>query len=452
MIKFTEKTTITAGCLPDCKFGNNGMPRQAQLLTNANYNMVASNLGLAVRYNLMSSTVEIVHNGALISDAGESARAVNAIEDSLLRADAGGGLHRLRGVMHAEAAQNQYHPMAEYLKGLPKADGVDHIGKAVASVSTSSKLWPSYFENWLIQVVAGVTNTTKSNFSLPYCLVFAGAQGIGKTRFFEGLAPAFVKTEAELHLNTAHGKDHALEALSHPIVELSELDGVFRKADTAVLKAFLSRGCDSIRAPYAAAPVIRTRRTVFCASVNSTAFLNDQTGARRFWPVQVDAIDWTHGVDVDQLWAQALALHAVNPSFELSEDELKDKAESQAAFYSPPLEEDVLATYFARHCGNYDSYYGLSISDIASAIGAKNVNRAGLNTLRTWLSHNLYPAKMVLGTRTAWAFPLSALGAERCDGAPRLTNAQAKKAVLKYKIKTPAANYEDPLRKIVSLI
>jgi len=216
------------------------------------------------------------------------------------------------------------------------------------------------------------------------------------------------------------------------MVEISEIDACFRKADTAVLKAFLSRGVDEIRVPYARAPVVRTRRTVFCASVNTTDFLNDPTGARRFWPVRVDKIDRDFKLDVDRLWAHALSNFVANPNFELSAAETKIKAEEHFEFQSVPLEEDIIATHFSRYGDNYESYYALTISEIVAALGIKGANRAVVSSVKRWLTEERGAARTIKGLRGCWAVPLTADGFARLQSsAPaRLSETEAKKLTI----------------------
>ena len=429
MIDFIEKAEITAVALPDCKFAGTGLPRSAQLLTQANFKAIADNLDITLRHNNMSGAVEISHRGVVLSAAGDTVRAVGAIADCVKRCDAGGGLGGMPAIMAEVAYENSFHPMAEWLRGLPEHDGEDHIGALAASVTTDSELWDTYLRRWLVQVVTGVTNTTQADQPLPYCLVLAGGQGVGKTQFFRSLNPEFVKSETELQLNSTSGKDHQIEALSYAIAELSEIDAVFRKSDSAALKAFLSRGVDSIRIPYAKAPVLQTRRTTFCASVNEVNFLNDPTGNRRFWPVLVSAIDWGYSLSIEKLWAQALALHASGYGFELTPDENAIKAEENHRFYSAPVEEDLLDTYFMRNGENWESYSGLTITEIVAVVGIRNPNKASVSSVKRWLNANLGVSSRMKGVRNCWAVPVStwSAGLITLNGGSKLTAEEAKR-------------------------
>lgn len=101
-------------------------------------------------------------------------------------------------------------------------------------------------------------------------------------------------------------KDSVMQAVSHWIVELGEIDATKKLTDIAMLKAFLSRMVDIIRLPYDKAASTLQRRTSFCGSVNANKFLSDSTGSRRFWPIHVTALpkELPEDFDVSQMWAQ----------------------------------------------------------------------------------------------------------------------------------------------------
>ena len=70
------------------------------------------------------------------------------------------------------------------------------------------------------------------------------------------------------------------------------------------MKGFLTRDYDKIRRPYARTEAEYQRRTVFCASVNKSDFLIDDTGNTRWWVIPVTKINYQHSIDMQQLFAQ----------------------------------------------------------------------------------------------------------------------------------------------------
>ena len=119
------------------------------------------------------------------------------------------------------------------------------------------------------------------------------------------------------------GPDNQLvqSAISHWIVELGGLDGSFRRGDIARLKSFITQETDWIRAPYAATESEFPRRTVFCATVNDAKYLVDPTGNSRFYTIPLVGVDFNHGIDMQQVFAQCAVLLEQGESWFLSPDE-----------------------------------------------------------------------------------------------------------------------------------
>lgn len=138
------------------------------------------------------------------------------------------------------------------------------------------------------------------------CPVLHGEQGLGKGRWIKKLVPVdeypgFIKPEGSL---TVHSKDSEEQTICYWIVELAELEGIFRRSDIASIKSFLMRAFDVLRKSYGKRAGTFPRRTVFIATVNQRLFLRDQTGNRRFLPITCLEINYNHTLDMQQVWAE----------------------------------------------------------------------------------------------------------------------------------------------------
>lgn len=161
---------------------------------------------------------------------------------------------------------------------------------------------------WLISAVA---RTYEPGCQADYMLVLEGGQGGGKSSLLRAIAPdPSVFQDTPLNLGT---KD-ALQALRGLLIcEMAELKAVRGAHSVEEVKAFLSSRTDRYRDSYGHVVAAWPRRCVFAGSVNpeaGAAYLADQTGGRRFWPVPVGETDRTAlERDRDQLWAEAVAAY-----------------------------------------------------------------------------------------------------------------------------------------------
>lgn len=237
-----------------------------------------------------------------------------------------------------------YHPVADWVGSKPW-DGTDRLPALMASLrlvpGSDAGLAQILLRRWLLSAAAALANP--HGVKAEGVLVLVGPQGTGKTRWIASLAP--VGVEIGMSLDPSN-KDSVLGCIRSWIVELGELDATFRKADLARLKAFLSQTIDLIRVPYARREDEFPRRTVFAASVNDSAFLKDMTGNRRYWTIPVESCDPGHGIDVQQLWAQMLALHRSGERHWLdSAESSRLNSINEEHTETDPM-EDALAAYF----------------------------------------------------------------------------------------------------------
>jgi predicted P-loop ATPase len=402
---------LTIDDLPDVKFTVTGGHRQSQPLTMNNVRKVMAHMDIVIRYDMMRAAAAFFRAGVEVP-AVQTGLVVEVMSDIMVKLDIN-NLSRLDGMLTEIAAQDPFHPMQDWLESL-EWDGVDRVDTLADSIVTDTDLWPVYLENWLVQVVAGVCGWRKGNQSLPHVLVLVGGQGVGKTRWLGNLGGQWVKTEAELHLASPSGKDHQIEALKFPMVELSELDGIFRKSDISHMKAFISRDFDSIRAPYARRAVQRPRVTSFCGSVNDAEFLTDSSGSRRFWPVQVDGIDWGFEMDWAQLWAQAYSFWCESADFNLTPVEDAERAQVSLEQHTTlPPEVEMLQAYWNAHKHVEKSYVAMNGVEILAMLGYQKVWSKTVGDAKRWLVDSIGQNATIDGKQRAWLFPYNEFARDR---------------------------------------
>ena len=255
---------------------------------------------IITRYNQIKKKIEIdIPDFKCASDEKDNA-ALTYITDEAIKA--GLSAARIDEMTLNIAAQRPYCPVQEYIEGYPW-DRQDRLTSFTNQIHSSDQIMCELiFRKWLIQAVAAIYE--EKGLSSSGVLVMTGKQGIGKTRLFKDLTHEISDVFLEGAILNPSDKDSVLTICSNWIVELGELDATFKKSDIAQLKAFLTKNTDTVRKPYAKKDSIYKRRTVFAGTVNNFECLNDPTGNRRFWVIDVDSIKRDSTINYQQLWAQ----------------------------------------------------------------------------------------------------------------------------------------------------
>jgi putative DNA primase/helicase len=204
-------------------------------------------------------------------------------------------------------------------------------------------------------------------------------------------------------------KKSVLAVLSHWIVELGKLDATLRKA---YLKTFISRRSDSLRKPYAAGISRFPRRTVFAATVNKRDFLVDPTGNDRFWVLPVTSCDYSHEIDMQQLFAQIYQDYLAGAEWWLTDEESARHNQSNEAFEASDEVRDALTSHFdwnqLPRCMERGDVDWLTATDILRRCGVSNPNKEQFNRAAMFLQKLTGgPAKLrKIGMATGRFFPV----------------------------------------------
>lgn len=303
------------------------VPKDVQKATIENVQYVVVECEFSVLKNHMTGEVELSHADEAF-DAVESPmeRALMTRELLISLANRVGISLRatLDELLHTMAANNGYHPVCDWIAS-KKWDGVDRFRALANTLEVSNPQWRDIvLLRASIQAIVAWTNWARETpVSVPHVVVLVGAQGCGKSSWIGSLLPAAWRLlEQSANLGHASSKDDERRLTGSPLVELAELESIISRIEAGHLKSFLSRPVDKIRLPYDRLITTRPRGTVFWASVNDSQFLNDPTGARRFWPIEVTRCNAYHNIDMQQYWAQMYHYYQQEMSWNLTREEM----------------------------------------------------------------------------------------------------------------------------------
>lgn len=205
--------------------------------------------------------------------------------------------------------RHQFHPVRDYLNGLPPWDGESRIESLFKDyLGAEDGLYPK--EVAKIHLVGAVARVMKPGVKYDTMVILAGKQGIGKSTFIQKLAGEWFSDS----VYTIKGKEAAelIQGVWH--VELGEMSAM-KKSDRDAVKAFLSKRDDVYRVAYARNVTRFARQCVFWGTSNEYNFLRDPTGERRSYPINCGIVPPIKDIfsdldrERDQIWAEALSLY-----------------------------------------------------------------------------------------------------------------------------------------------
>ena len=269
-----------------------------------NVAVALARLEVGLRFNTFSNIVEITWRGNHVSydDLLEQDLA-SAVWDRFAFLP---GIEVFQRMIPVLANKHKYSPLIDYLEAL-KWDGKKRIDTwLVDFMGAKDSAYTRAVGRLTLE--AAVTRALHPGVKFDTMLCLEGPQGSGKSSSLQkGLCPCEewftdvlkVGEESKVVIELTRSKW---------ICEISELSGYTTKRIEEV-KAFLSRGVDEARAAYGRTTQRRPRSFILIATTNSDKYLADETGGRRFWPVQVGSLQvWERLAEVrDQLWAEAAA-------------------------------------------------------------------------------------------------------------------------------------------------
>ncbi|OJA21991.1 VapE domain-containing protein [Burkholderia ubonensis] len=236
------------------------------------------------------------------------------------------------------ADATHFHDVREYLNGL-EWDGIERV-RAMPSKYlhvVDSEYVQLAFMKWMIAAVARVI---EPGCKVDNVLILEGRQGWRKSTALKVLAGKQWFTDTPIQIGN---KDTYAVMAGKWIIELAELDSL-NKTDSSAAKSFFATETDRFRNFYGKRATDVHRQCVFAGSVNFDAYLKDESGNRRYWPLRCGGLVDIDGIARvrDQLWAEAVHLYREGVVWHVTEAERPLFEVEQAERYEGDVYEDVI--------------------------------------------------------------------------------------------------------------
>jgi len=226
----------------------------------------------------------------------------------------------VRDAMETAAHARKYHPVRDYLSKL-RWDGKQRLDDWLTTYMGAD---PSPYVRAVAAktLIGACARIMQPGCKVDTMLVFEGDQGVGKST---AIAALFGQqwTHVGVNLFDKH-QDMVMSMMGAWCVEIAEL-AAMRRAEQEKIKALLTIQVDNVRMPYARLAMDYPRQSILIGTINPNAdgaYLSDETGGRRFWPVKTKTVRLARiREDRDQLWAEAMYRYRRDERWWLEGDE-----------------------------------------------------------------------------------------------------------------------------------
>ena len=251
--------------------------------------------------------------------------------------------------VHLSAQRNGYNPVHRFLDECAKHEPIEYFDTLATTLLGVAEEGPEnprmpcgrLLADLIMRrfLIAAVARAKEPGCSMGWMPILIGPQNVGKTNFFQYLTPPNPLSNDYTWCPTIQQgiaylkeKPHALHA--GWIINLDEVERFFRRQYTEEFKNLVTVSVDRSRRLYENEKTFR-RSFVLVGCTNSSDFLVDPSGNRRFMPITVHGVapspqdPAVRIIDLDRvkidrmrIWAAALQAYLDEPVYEFSSYEI----------------------------------------------------------------------------------------------------------------------------------
>ncbi len=346
VITYNKEMATTTFSKPDIlrnKFIHTKGKNQTPISTIENFRVLLKEYNITIEYDVILKRQIVVFDGVAEEDLNKAQTRLESYCAQNCMPDKSVGRFML-------LVEKQVNTWRDFVESKPW-DGVDRFNDFCNTVKVSlehERIRNAYLRTWLMQMIHLTCLNDAPNGKMGRAvLVFQSNQWGGKTSWFKALCPDTHQRYLEegMMLDT---KDHMSMKLciEHVFVELGELGSTFKKSDADSLKNFISKTTDMLNIKHLPHHKSFRRRTVFFGSVNDLKFLQDPTGNTRYLCLPVIECNYTHDIDMQQLYAQLFQLAKAGEGYYIEHEYLLEQKNLNSKFENESYLQEKFITMF----------------------------------------------------------------------------------------------------------
>ena len=262
---------------------------------------------------------------------------------------------KFRNIIYSGYFFNSYAPFKDYILHLPQWDReLDYLARWCEQVNLVDeekhrKYFIEGFKKWFVALVVSLVVDTPHRYYINQtCLIFTGKQGKFKSTFLDNLLPNEWRLKYYMEGIYDFHKEESQKYLGQKvIINLEEL-AAFTRGDIEAIKSRITQVIASLRLKWGKEDTFFKRRASFAGSTNDKEFLMDVSGTRRFFVIPIEKIFIDESLNVDNIYAQALALYKDGFKYWFDDDDIKQIEHMNADFKVSSLEEELILDYYRK--------------------------------------------------------------------------------------------------------